>query len=138
MQRVLGEPVLVSRNVAHTTQVDPQAPRAPGTLASHYAPRTPAELVEPGQLAARLAQAAGDGQRLAVLGLQPPPPSPSPSPSPVWRQAPADPQGYGRCLYSLMRELDDAGCQLMLVEAPPRNDDWQAVWDRLLRAAHRD
>ncbi len=43
------------------------APRAPGTLAAHYAPRTPMELVPAVRLADRVAELASQGVKLAVM-----------------------------------------------------------------------
>jgi L-threonylcarbamoyladenylate synthase len=47
---------------------------------------------------------------------------------------PRDPQAYAQRLYAALRELDTAGCELILVEAPPDTQDWSAVRDRLKRA----
>ena len=33
-----------------------------------------------------------------------------------------------------IRELDDAGCEAILVEAPPETPEWAGVRDRLARA----
>jgi len=108
------------------------APRASGRLDSHYAPRTPLELVDEGALPARIN--ALRGERLAVL---------APARALLDRGAqvvaraiaPADPAGYARRLYALLHELDAAGATRILVARPPQGDDWDAVHDRLNRAA---
>jgi L-threonylcarbamoyladenylate synthase len=107
------------------------APRAPGRLESHYAPRTPLELVEPAQLAARIN--ALRGVRLAVL---------APAQTLLDRTrdvvvrliAPQQPADYARRLYALLHQLDAAGAQRILVVRPPAGPDWEAVHDRLRRA----
>ena len=38
-------------------------------------------------------------------------------------------------LFSVLRELDDEGAQLIWVEQPPDTPDWEGVRDRLQRAA---
>jgi L-threonylcarbamoyladenylate synthase len=38
-------------------------------------------------------------------------------------------------LYAALRELDALGGDLILVAAPPEDEAWRAVNDRLLRAA---
>ena len=38
-------------------------------------------------------------------------------------------------LYASLRELDGAGCEAILVEAPPETPEWAGVRDRLERAA---
>jgi len=42
---------------------------------------------------------------------------------------------YAHELYASLRRLDDLGCDLILVEAPPPVPGWQGVNDRLRRAA---
>jgi L-threonylcarbamoyladenylate synthase len=111
------------------------APRASGRLESHYAPRTPLELVEPAQLAARIN--ALRGRRLAVL---------APAQALLDRTrdvvlrliAPAQPAEYARRLYALLHELDAAGAERILVVRPPSGADWEAVHDRLRRAQAAD
>ena len=53
----------------------------------------------------------------------------------VWIAAPAAPAGYAHDLYANLRQLDAAGCDVMLVEEPPLTMEWAAVRDRLGRAA---
>jgi L-threonylcarbamoyladenylate synthase len=48
---------------------------------------------------------------------------------------PARAAEYAHGLYAAMRELDEGGGQLLLVERPPAGEDWLAVNDRLKRAA---
>ncbi len=38
--------------------------------------------------------------------------------------------------YAHLRELDSKEVNLILVEAPPRGSEWEAINDRLTRAAH--
>ena len=108
------------------------APRASGRLQSHYAPRAPLELVSLPQLSARLN--AWRGTRLAVLApaaalLDPPP-------GVVLRLlSPSDPAEYARRLYALLHQLDECGAERILVARPPRGEPWEAVHDRLGRAA---
>jgi L-threonylcarbamoyladenylate synthase len=94
---------------------DAAAPRASGTLAAHYAPRTPVALVDRDTIEAERRR----GARIAVLGLEERP----------------DPVRYGHDLYARLRELDAAGADRILVEAPPIDPAWEAVNDRLARAA---
>ena len=44
---------------------------------------------------------------------------------------------YGRALYRTLHECDAPGIRAILVEAPPERDEWEAIWDRLRRAAAR-
>jgi L-threonylcarbamoyladenylate synthase len=111
--RVLGRP-------PRAPTID--APRASGTLASHYAPRTPSRLVavdaldDAGPDIAVLARSARRGSPLQ------------------WIRAPDDPAGYAHDLYANLRALDAAGASAIMIEAVPDDASWQAVRDRLARA----
>jgi L-threonylcarbamoyladenylate synthase len=108
------------------------APRAPGTLAAHYAPQTPLTLVEVGLTLELAASLARQGKHVAVLarvaerplleGLE-------------WVAAPRDAAGYAHALYASLRRLDEAGCDAIIVEKPPQEAAWAAINDRLARAA---
>ena len=51
-----------------------------------------------------------------------------------WLRMPRDAAGYAQRLYAALRELDSAGCEAILIEAPPESPAWDAVRDRLRRA----
>lgn len=109
---------------------DAAAPRASGTLESHYAPSTPVVLQERAALPEVLARIAAAGRKAALIHF---------SDLPAAHAAvhlPADPQGYAHDLYAALRAMDGVGADLILVEAPPRDDTWLGVNDRLRRAAH--
>ena len=109
---------------------DAAAPRVPGALASHYAPRTPLELVSAAELPARLA--ALRETRVAVLARAA---APASLRDVNWQTAPRAAAGYAHELYASLRHLDALGCALILVEAPPATPEWQGVNDRLQRAS---
>lgn len=109
---------------------DAAAPRTPGALESHYAPRTPMYLVPAAELRARLA--ALRGKKLAVLARAE---APSGLKDIYWQAAPRAVAGYAHELYASLRRLDELGCELILVEAPPAVPGWQGVNDRLRRAS---
>ena len=52
-----------------------------------------------------------------------------------WLRMPTDPTAYAHKLYAALRELDATGSVMLLIEAPPATPEWQAVCDRLRRAA---
>ncbi len=114
------------------------APRASGTLASHYAPQAKLELLDAGQIQERLNNAvAGEGLGVGVgagVGLwsrQPP----NPDSSLIWRQQPLDAASAAHQLFAVLRELDALGVARIWVETPPAGADWDGVRDRLERAA---
>jgi L-threonylcarbamoyladenylate synthase len=107
------------------------SPRAPGTLSAHYAPRLPLRLVSGPMLDATIREESVRGP-VAVLARHP---RPAHSASTLWMTAPLDAAEYARLLYAGLRQIDDSGCAVIVVEAPPDTPDWSAVRDRLLRAA---
>jgi L-threonylcarbamoyladenylate synthase len=111
---------------------DATAPRAPGTLAAHYAPRTPVVLVEGDLLIELAASLARQGKKVAALALSAARPV---APAITWQAAPADARGYAHALYASLRALDAAGCDTILLEKPPQSPEWTAINDRLARAA---
>ena len=52
-----------------------------------------------------------------------------------WRKAADSPAQYAHELYRLLRELEITGADIIRVEMPPSKPPWQAVCDRLRRAA---
>ena len=111
---------------------DTHSPRAPGTLAAHYAPATPLLVMEGDLLLELAATLTRQGQRVAVLArsaLQPL------LAGLAWISAPGDVHAYAHDLYANLRTLDAAGCDAILVEQLPQRPEWAAVNDRLLRAA---
>jgi L-threonylcarbamoyladenylate synthase len=134
-----GRPVLLRpggitrEDIAHALgaelrERDAQAPRASGTLAAHYAPRTALAIVEAAALDMELARPAN----IAVLALREPPPVARVT---AWITAPFDVGRYGHDLYANLRKLDASGAKRIVVEAPPTTWPWEAVNDRLSRAA---
>ena len=107
---------------------DADAPRASGTLAAHYAPRTALSLVNPGALEADLASP----WSAAVLAFRE---APLNARVMMWITAPAIAAAYGHDLYANLRTLDASGAKRIVVETPPETPEWEAVNDRLARAA---
>jgi len=102
------------------------SPRHSGGLERHYAPRTPARLVSTHDLDKEIEKLS---QRVAVLAFSRPDERVD-----YWLRMPRNPEGYARRLYAALRELDTAGCETILVEAPPDAPEWAAVRDRLQKA----
>ena len=122
IEAVLGEPL---------TGAGQDAPRAPGMLRAHYAPRTPVWLLSADALEIEARRRLAQGRRIAALTL-----SVTALPEGCVRQAMSpDPANYAREVYARLRALDATGCDAILVEAPPQEVAWQAVRDRLERAA---
>ncbi len=118
---------------------DADAPRASGTLASHYAPRAKVRLMAPGMLRSALqllatvpadATAHQSGVPLAVYSRLP-----VPTGSVVAHQVmPPRADLAAHELFTVLRRFDDLGAQLIWVEEPPAGPEWDGVRDRLWRA----
>ena len=107
---------------------DEGAPRASGTLAAHYAPLTTLTLVSPRRLDSDVHVL----RNVAVLALRE---ASVDSKAMYWLVASDDPARYAHDLYANLRRLDDTGAKQILVEMPPPTPEWEAVNDRLARAA---
>ena len=111
---------------------DARSPRAPGSLASHYAPAAKLRLMD-----ARALQAAVSMLHDAVppglvvysrTALACPP-------GVAHRRMPGDAASAAHELFAALRDFDAAGARLVWVEQPPPTPDWDGVRDRLQRAA---
>ena len=105
---------------------DAASPRHSGGLERHYAPRTPARLVPAHDLDKEIARLK---EKVAVLAFSRPDERVD-----YWLRMPRGPRAYAQKLYAALRELDTAGCDEILIEAPPDTPEWAAVGDRLKRA----
>lgn len=127
---------ITSQDIASVIGMLPEAPgqdapRASGTLESHYAPERPLRLVGAEEWEIALA---AERRARAVLAFRGPRPGQA---SVKWIVMAPDAQGCAHDLYANLRELDASGCEVILVEAPPPEPGWEGVRDRLRRAAHR-
>ena len=117
LEQALGEAVEEKRA---------DSPRHSGGMERHYAPKTPARLVPTHALDLEIAKL---GAKVAVLAFSRPDERVD-----YWLRMPREPAGYAQKLYAALRELDEAHCESILIEAPPEAPEWAGVRDRLLRA----
>jgi L-threonylcarbamoyladenylate synthase len=111
---------------------DAPAPRAPGSDAKHYAPATPLSIVNSRTLEEVVAQLTADHEKVAVLAMRPPRLA---NRYMTWINAGRRADVYARELYVNLRTLDKSGAKEILVEEVPAGEPWDAVRDRLRRAA---
>ncbi len=114
------------------------APRVSGSLASHYAPRTPTIMLEERRLRTQLRafrQAQDRGPTRCVITH-----SFDVEPSEKLRgiRLAGDAQTWEYELYALLRALDSERYGQLIIEAPPQGPEWDAVNDRVQRATQRD
>jgi L-threonylcarbamoyladenylate synthase len=120
------------RSVGQPGEPDAAAPRASGTLESHYAPQARVRLMQADELAQRVQALGTLANNLALWSREPPPQLGA---GVLWRAQPPRAQDAARELFATLRELDLHGVQQIWVELPPETPDWEGVRDRLKRAA---
>jgi len=122
------------RTVVPDLQAGPDtgAPRVPGSDAKHYAPGTPLSIVPSRTLEEVVGQLTEHREKVAVLAMRPPRVA---NKYMTWINAGRRADVYGRELYVNLRTLDKAGAKEILVEEVPAGEAWDAVRDRLHRAA---
>ena len=119
LEQVLGCTVSTPRE--HQVKVS-------GNVGAHYQPNTPVYLLSSDAL---MAQLASNTLPTAVLHF-----SALPLPAVSYRQQlPASAAAYGQQLYHQLFLADQQGVAQILVELPPHSPGWEAVQDRLRRAA---
>jgi L-threonylcarbamoyladenylate synthase len=122
-------------------QPDLQAPRASGTLASHYAPlakvrlMTHAELEDAIDAQVERAHSGQSWEQVAVWSRHPLHRSVSQSDGLHWQAMPQDAATCAHQLFAQLRAFDAQGVGQIWVETPPLSPDWEGVRDRLTRAA---
>ncbi len=129
LELVLGKPVVAASAVQNPMD---NTPRVSGSLASHYAPRTPLtvlplEAMEEKLAAGHCAVIVRDSKEL---------------PEKLRYYADAmvladEPASFAHDFYRVLRALDERDYRNIYVQALPETQDWLAVRDRLGRAASR-
>ncbi len=109
-----------------------EATRVPGSDVKHYAPATPLSIVNSRTLEEVVGQLTSEHERVAVLAMRPPRVA---NKFMTWINAGRRAELYGRELYVNLRTLDKSGAREILVEEVPVGEAWDAVRDRLRRAA---
>ena len=102
---------------------------SPGTRYRHYAPRCAVELVATGDGARRAARLAGQGRKTGLIGF-------TEADAPAHTVAVvADAADLAQRLYGALRAAEDAGLEIVVVEAVDEVGIGRAVMDRLRKAA---
>ena len=146
-----GEPVLLRPGHITRTQIEaacghvvpgkdaPQqvsglaAPRASGTLESHYAPRAKVRLMSAQDIRAKLQALGPHANNLGLWSAERP--DEGAGAGVLWRVQPQRAEQAAHELFSVLRDLDARGVQQIWVQWPPETPEWEGVRDRLQRAA---
>lgn len=129
LEAACGEPVLSNDALL---AMQGAAPRASGTLESHYAPNAKVRLMAAAALQTALDMLGADAANIAIYtrstlritssGL-------------LYRRMPDDALATAQQLFAVLREFDEKGVKLIWIEQPPLAQEWDGVRDRLQRAA---
>ena len=131
LEAACGERVL-SKDEADQRLLGSASPRAPGTLASHYAPSAKVRLMDAKAIQTALDMLGTDAAHIAVYAravvrIQ--------SSRVVFKRMPDDAGATAQQLFAALRDFDAQGIQLVWVETLPKDVTWDGVRDRLMRAA---
>lgn len=114
--------------------LDAPAPRASGTLESHYAPHARVRLMTASHMQHALEK---EKQTIAIWAQHVQPPSADLAHI-HWQTMPSDARACAHDLFAVLRAMDALGVAEIWVEHPPAGPEWDGVRDRLHRAAVRD
>ena len=107
------------------------APRASGTLESHYAPRARVRLMTADEIAHKLQALGPHANNLGLWSAQPP----ESGAGVLWRAQAPHAEQAAHDLFGVLRDLDARGVSQIWVQLPPDTPEWEGVRDRLQRAA---
>ena len=128
LEAACGEPVLDKEDL----QPAGSAPRAPGTLAAHYAPNAKVRLMSAEAIQTALDLLGAEAAHIAVYARST---LRIPSANVLYRRMPDDAAATAQQLFAVLRDFDAQGIQLIWIEPPPATAEWDGVRDRLGRAA---
>ncbi len=136
MQVACGQAVLLNTELATSVET---APRASGTLESHYAPNAKVRLMDARALQNALDLLGADvdkaGDNKPVIAVYSRAILKSPAHKILRRRMPDDAIATAQQLFAVLRDFDAQGVKLIWVETPPDAADWDGVRDRLMRAS---
>ncbi|MFM9900842.1 MAG: L-threonylcarbamoyladenylate synthase [Polaromonas sp.] len=126
LEAACGQPVL------SPDELPLAAPRASGTLESHYAPNAKVRLMDAKAIQTALDLLGADAAHIAVYActivrIQ--------SERVLYRRMPDDALATAQQLFAVLRDFDAQGVKLIWIETPPDGPEWDGVRDRLGRAA---
>lgn len=135
VQVVCGQKVLLKDELL--TDAAP-APRASGTLESHYAPNAKVRLMDAKALQKALDLLGADIDAAAaspLIATYSRAILKTPSSKVLRRRMPDDADATAQQLFAVLRDFDAQGVKLIWIETPPETPAWDGVRDRLQRAS---
>ncbi|MDO9113643.1 MAG: L-threonylcarbamoyladenylate synthase [Polaromonas sp.] len=132
LEAACGEPVLDKDEGQQEDATLGEAPRASGTLASHYAPNARVRLMDAGAIQTALDVLGAQAAHIAVYARSI---VRIPSAQVLYRRMPDDAAATAQQLFAVLRDFDAQGVKLIWIENLPADPAWEGVRDRLQRAA---
>jgi L-threonylcarbamoyladenylate synthase len=117
-------PVATARRVS-----GPTARASPGMLDRHYAPRAQLVLADANDLRSVVEERRASAKSVGAVVIN------APLAGTNVERLPPEPLGYASKLYGALHALDEAGCEVIVVERVPDGAEWLGVRDRLSRAS---
>ena len=111
------------------------APRASGTLESHYAPRAKVRLMSAQDITVKLQALGPHANNLGLWSNERPTSDQGMGSGILWRKQAIMAEQAAHDLFGVLRDLDARGVTQIWVQLPPDTPDWEGVRDRLQRAA---
>jgi L-threonylcarbamoyladenylate synthase len=111
------------------------APRASGTLESHYAPRAKVRLMSAQDITAKLQALGPHANNLGLWSAERPSTQKGLGAGVLWRQQATTAEEAAHDLFGVLRDLDARGVTQIWVQLPPDSPEWEGVRDRLQRSA---
>ncbi|MEO6017887.1 MAG: L-threonylcarbamoyladenylate synthase [Polaromonas sp.] len=129
LEAACGQPLLGKDELASDAGV---APRASGTLESHYAPNARVRLMDAKAIQTALDLLGPDAAHMAVYArtivrIK--------SSQVLYRRMPDDALATAQQLFAVLRDFDAQGVKLIWIENLPETPEWEGVLDRLVRAS---
>jgi L-threonylcarbamoyladenylate synthase len=138
LQAVLAgfDPQTANAGTAETAEKPDGPLRSPGRLPKHYSPKAKLEIrswAGPDDLQAQLQGQKSNLEKIHVIAH-----TIIPAAGKFGRVSviPHDAEAFARALYAELHECDEMGADLIIVETLPETNEWHAIADRLMRAAH--
>ena len=126
IESCLGKPVRISK-------VEGKRQNSPGSSLIHYSPRTAFRMMSNSEIKKDLIELCKEGKTFLWCFERPV----HIHQNLIVEIAPSCSVEYGRQLYSKLNSLDREQLALILFEEPPKNENWNAICDRLEKAENR-
>ncbi|MES2948987.1 MAG: L-threonylcarbamoyladenylate synthase [Pseudomonadota bacterium] len=140
VEQACGQRVLSNEELAAQARPGLEAPRASGTLESHYAPNATVRLMNAKALQTAVnllgdVMHPGGSDTKPTIAVYARTPLKKVPLSIALRRMPDDATATAHQLFAVLRAFDATGVKLIWVETPPETLEWDGVRDRLQRAS---